>query len=365
MFSLSSILSKSLISLDIGSSSIKVIEVVGSRRKKMSRIGLEILPPNIVQDGVIVDKDALKNKISDLLLKQRISSLGSRVGISLSGSSVVIKKVNITKSRDDPDFNEFIYHEAEQYLQYDISDLYIDWEYLPNIDSLESHGTSILLVGAKRDIVEEYISLIENIGLKVAVIDCDALASVNSMDYNYELRENFVAIVNVGHSSTQISLLVNNSFVYTREIPIGGYNYTQRIIESMGLDIQSADTLKISVSTGGRSASEECVNIFNEIHNSFVEEFRMTVDYYLQSGEAVAGVTELKKIFLTGGGSKTLGFDVAISTNMQVQVENIEPFQNILFNKRKFSPQFLQQQGHLFGVAFGLALRTIDDKKLY
>lgn len=351
---------RSIVAIDIGSSSIKAVEIGGAgNNRRMNRLGMEVLPPRVVEEGLILDHDTLRDKIKELLKRLKVTTFISQAGIAISGSSVIIKRVTLSKSKDDPDFYEYLYHEAEQYLQYDVSDLYVDW-----VDLASSKGSSsVLLVGAKRDVVEEYIALISSAGLKTAVVDCDALASINAVLHNINIQRGLVAVANIGHNSTQVSVLANGDFVFTREISIGGNNYSEKIVEAMGLDLESAETLKITSSQGGREVSEECQNVIHEINANLVSEIQATVDYYTQSEGASSGeMAALQKVYLVGGSSKILGLDSALQQAMQTQVVFVNPFQNVSVNSNKFPAQFLTQQGHMFGVAVGLGLRRVDDK---
>ncbi|MDE3268802.1 MAG: type IV pilus assembly protein PilM [Pseudomonadota bacterium] len=361
---LNSIFSKSIVSIDIGTSSIKAIELAGKGNKRtMSRIAMELLPQKVVDSGAIIDKDALKNSLLQLLRRLKVPPAGQQVGISLNGSSVVIKRVNLTKSKHDPDFYEYIYHEAEQYLQHDISDLYLDWEFVQDRYASASVGTAIILVGAKRDAVEDYTSLVESLGMKVAIVDCDALAAINALEFNANIKNEFVCLVNIGYASTQVSLLIGNSFVFTREVPIGGANYTNGLIEAMNLDYQSADTLKITVSLGSRAAPKECVELFSSIHQDLINEINLTIEQYVQENQTDANSVILKKVFLTGGGSRILGLDALIAETLKSPVEYLFPFKNVSINLSKVPRQFIENQWHMFGVSLGLALRKIDEKK--
>ena len=355
------ILGKSIIAIDIGSSSVKIVEVGGMRKRKVNRLGLEVLPINVVEDGTILDRDTLKATIKKLLKKLKITVIGRSAGLSLSGGAVIIKRVNLAKSHTDPDFYEYLYHEAEQYLQYDVSELYVDWAVLPNTRG--GSGSSVLLVGAKRDVVEEYTTLINSIGLKTTVVDCDALAAINIVGRNSQMRKDLTVVANVGYSSTQVSLLIDGNFAFTREIAIGGNNYSAKMVELMGLDLDSAETVKITMSNGDRAVSEECENIVNEINSSLAHELNATIEYYFQSGEAAIAATKPAQVYLIGGGSKTIGLDVAIKEILQAPVVHVDPFHGVVINNKKFSAQFIARQGHLFGVSMGLALRKLDDKK--
>ncbi len=355
------ILGKSIVAIDIGSSSVKIVEVGGFRKTAVKGFGLEVLPAHTVEDGTILDGRTLETTIRNLINKLKITTFGNNAGISVGGRTAIIKAVNLSKPQTDPDFYEYLYHEAEQHLQYDVSELYIDWVILPNIRG--NKGSSVLLVGAKRDVVEEHRSIVHKVGLKVSIIDCDVLAAINIVARNVtEPMRDLVVIVDVGYLSTQVSLLIDGSFVFTREVSVGGNSYSVKMAELLGLDLDGAEALKITVSSGDRAAPEECENIINEINASFVSEINETISYYFRSGETNLDIMKPAKVCLLGGGSRTAGLDVALKDALQTSVEHIDPFRGVRVNRDVSAPQFIAKQGHLFGVAMGLAARKLDDK---
>ena len=351
----------SIIAIDIGSSSVKIAEIGGMHKQRVQRLGLEVLPTKVIEDGAILNRDALKDTIKNLLKKLKIITIGKNAGVSLSGGAVIIKRVNLSKPHTDPDFYEYLYHEAEQYLQYDVAELYVDWAVLPNISG--EQGSSVLLVGAKRNVVEEYTTLMESIGLKVSIVDCDALAGINTVSSITKIPNDLSVVADVGYSSTQVSLLIDGHFVFTREIAIGGNNYSVKMVELMGLDFESAETVKITMSNGDRAVSEECENIINEINASLAHELNATIEYYFQSGETSIKAMRPTKVYLLGGGAKTIGLDKTIEEILQTSTERIDPFHGVSINNKSFSEHFINQQGHLFGVSMGLCLRKLNDKK--
>src|SRR4051812_21764950 len=112
-----------LIAIDIGSTAIKVVEMTGTKQKKLRAIGLEVLPPGVVVDGVIQNQDTVVQVLKELLKKLKISPRGRRAALSLGGSSVMIKKVALMKKEDESDLGEQVFYEAEQQFQTDMDEL--------------------------------------------------------------------------------------------------------------------------------------------------------------------------------------------------------------------------------------------------
>lgn len=171
---------RSLIAIDIGSSAIKVVEMRGGSQKKLAAIGSEALPRGAIVDGMIQDAASVETVLADLLGKLGIRTMGRRAAISLGGSAVIIKKVNFPNTGDDLELADLVEVEASQHFQYDTGDLYYDYHMIsPHPESTER---SVILVGAKKSIVDTYIGVVKATGLKIGVVDCDVFAQANMFE---------------------------------------------------------------------------------------------------------------------------------------------------------------------------------------
>jgi type IV pilus assembly protein PilM len=356
------IFSKSLIALDIGSTAIKLVELNGLQKKSLQSLGLEPLPPKSVVDGIIANQDVVSAAIKTLLKKLKIIPLNRRVSIGLSGSSILIKKISITTQKD-MDINEQIFAEAEQHFQADMADIYFDFYQLPiaNATEVDTEKT-VILVGAKREMIEKIISTVRDAGLRTAVVECSAFSALNMYEYNYGISEGLSVIVDVGAHTTKISLTVNGIFADSREIPIAGEEYTRRIVEGLQVDSANAESLKIASSQGEGNTPPDLARIIGDTNEMMVQEIRNSIDYFLQGGDHLARGCQLSQIYLTGGGSRVLGLDATLAATLQVPVKMINPFQKIEINTKTFQMDYVLMQGHLFGISVGLGLRSFGDK---
>jgi type IV pilus assembly protein PilM len=346
-----------LIAIDIGSSAVKIVELSGGSQKKLLSMGMELVPAGAIVDGNIANAEVVAELVRNLLKRLNISPRGRRVALSLGGSSVLMKRVLIGASENT--LEEQIYYDVQQHFQIDPSEIYYDYA-LMTADNPEVKDTPVLLVGSKRDLVENYIGMLHTVGMKAGVIECDVFSVSNMFEYNYGVVEALTAIVNVGANVTQVALLFRGEYVYTRDIAVAGEEYTRKIMDALGCDRPNAELLKIGASLGSKDVPPEVAPIINEINEQLVSEVHLTVDYFIQSGDIQTGA--LSSVFLTGGGARVLGLDAALAAVLQVPVQVINPFQRVDVNPRKFNMDTLMQQGHLYGVAVGLGLRAIGDK---
>lgn len=356
------IFNRSLIAVDIGSSSIKMMELSGGSSRKLKSYGIELLPPGAIDDGVILENSAVKDTVAKLASSMRVK--GRRAAVSLSGSGVLVRKVTVPVGRDVGLEEQIPFH-AEQAFQLDPSGLYYDFVRLPSNDG-NPDEIDILLVGARRETVEQYVVCVKEAGMKLGVIECNAFSLFNAFEQNYGSMEGLVALVNVGASHTQIALINNGVFLFNRDIPIGGATYTRRIMELLGKSYDESERRKIAFSISGTSeSSEEILRVMGEINEQLVYELNGTLSYFLKT-EAANSADTLKYVFMTGGASRTPGLDSAVASYLKAPVYPLNPFQRIEVSGNQFGASSL---GHLatvssvLGVATGLGLRRLQDKE--
>lgn len=348
-----------LLALDIGSSSIKMVELMGKAvSKNLKSFHVDVLPQGLVHDGAIQDVGPFQECLNRIA--KSVKGKERRVALTLGGSTLMIKRVPIQLGKDIVIEEQIPYH-AEQAFQLDPSTLYFDWVALPpRPDRPES--TDVMLVGARREIVEQYVTCVREAGFRVGVIECSAFSVANIFEHNYGMIEGLVALISVGASHTQISFVLDGVFQFSRDIPIGGEVYTRRIMETMSQPFETAESLKLAASIAAGGPSQEVAAVFAEINEQVVHDLSSTTNYYLQSGEAPPGAV-LKYAFLTGGAGRTPGLDAAIAAGLQAAVYQLNPFQRININDRKFPMDHIVAVGSVLSVAAGLALRTYKDKE--
>lgn len=352
-------LNKNLISIDIGSSCVKMLELSGRGTKTVKTTGIEILEPGVVMNGRIEDPQALTNAISNLAKKLKIVTKGRRCALSMGGNSIVVKRAVFENVNDEMDLNEQVRYEAEQHFQYDLEELF--WDYYAMKEFSDGSGTPVIICGAKQEVVQSYIQVIRDLGMRVGVIDSDVLCIANMFNHNYGDVKGLSAVVNVGASGTSVSLVFNGQYLYTRDIATGGDYYTQMISQNLGIDRNQAENLKVTAASSSGETPQDLMNALNELNEQLVSEVGQCVDFYFQSGEAPQEVEDLENIFLVGGGARVLGLDAALAAKYKVPVNVLNPFHKIEVNPKKIEMEYLLTQGHLYGVSVGLGLREMND----
>ncbi len=336
-----------VLGVDVGSSSIKVLELKEGRKKayQLVNFGIAPLPPDVVVDGAIMDSgvvvETLKNLIKSLNTKTKTAVT------SVSGTAVLIKKINLPTMTEE-ELEESIQWEAEQYIT-NINDVNIDFHILG--PAAEEGQMSVLLVGAKKEIINERVQLLTEAGLKPTVVDVDAFAVENAFELNYPINEiDHAVLVNVGASITNINIIKGPVSVFTRDISIGGKSYTEEMQKLLKISFDEAEAMKVGLTP--ETMTPDVGNVLRSVSDSIANEVKKSIDFLGLGGEKING------IYLSGGAARTLTLKDAMAQRTGAPVEIIDPFRNIEYNPRVFDENYIESIKPTATLVLGLALRS-------
>jgi type IV pilus assembly protein PilM len=346
---------KNVIGIDIGSSSIKLVELIeGKNGFKLQNLGISSLPPEAIVDGAFMDSVTIIDTIRDLITTSKVKT--KDVVTSVSGHSVIVKKISLP-FMTETELEESIRWEAERYIPFDINDVNIDFQtFGSNPENPEV--MEVVLVAAKKDIINDYVSMIMEAGLNPVIIDIDAFALENMLAINYEIgKEEVVAIVNVGASITNINILKDNVSGFTRDIFKGGNQITEDIQRQLHVDYDEAEKIKVGskVDVTSRSIVQ---NLLKTASESLAVEIRNSLDFF----QSTTTYEKISKLYLSGGGSKIKDFDILLQQEIGIPVEIVHPFTKIEYNEKNFDVEYLREIGSIMGVGVGLASRRVGDR---
>ncbi|MCP4599489.1 MAG: type IV pilus assembly protein PilM [Proteobacteria bacterium] len=347
---------KNLVGVDIGTSSVKVVQVRESGKGiHLMKYGVEPLPPQSIVDGHVMNGGAVVDALSKIFKDLRISQRD--VALSISGHSVIIKKLNLPLMKRD-ELEEQIQWEAEQHIPYEISEVEIDYNILwqnPDVGQMD-----VLLVAAKKEEIQDLVEVVRQAKLKPMVVDIDAFALQNVYELSYGYNEGeTIALLNVGASVTTVNILNGAVSQFTRDITNGGASITEEIQKQLQVSFEEAEAYK----AGGDIDSQEVVpqevdEIISNVVDALAAEIQRSLDFYM----ATTSHGEVERIFITGGTSKIPYLRSSIERRSRVQVEQLDPFRRVLFDERQFNPGILKSQAPQATVCLGLALRKQKER---
>ncbi len=342
---------KNVIGLDIGSSSIKLVELnEGKGGYKLQNLAISPLPPEAIVDGALMDSVTIVDTIRDLVSTCKVKT--KDVVTSVSGHSVIVKKITLP-FMTQAELEESIQWEAERYIPFDINDVNIDFQIFGS-SSENPDVMDVILVAAKKEIINDYVSILTEAGLTPVIIDIDAFALENMLGINYELeKDEIVAIANIGASITNINIIKNNTSAFTRDIFKGGNQITEEIQRQLHIDFDEAEKIKVDI-----TSQTVIQNVIKEASESLAIEIGNSLDFF----QSTTTYEKIGKLFLSGGGSKIKDFDIVLQQQIGIPVEIVNPFKKIEYSEKNFDMEYLREIGPIMAVGVGLASRKVGDR---
>jgi len=342
--------SKALIGLDIGSSSVKAVELKKTKDGyELVSFGVEPLAQDTVVDGAIMDAPAVAERISSIFDSQKIKI--KDVATSVSGHSVIVKRVPMPVMAEDELFDR-IQAEASQHIPFDIADVNLSHQLLEATDS----QMDVLLVAVKKDKILNHTNVLAQAGKTPMVVDIDAFALENCFEVNYEPDPTQVtALLNIGASVMNINIVRGWTPLFTRDVSVGGNQYTDALQKELDLNFEDAERLKMGGSVPGVT-DEQRTAILRSVSDILILEIQKTFDFF----RATASGENIRRIVVAGGTARVPGLLDLLREEFSMPVEELYPFRKIVVNPGKHNEEHIREMAPRLAIAVGLALRSFD-----
>ena len=368
---------ENLIGLDIGSRTIKLAEVLQTKKDRiLQKFGMADLPRDAIVEGRIkeptVVSDTIKGLINDLKVKEQ------NVATSVAGYSVIIKRITVGKVTEE-ELHDNIQYEAEQYIPFDVQDVNIDFHIIGEHES-NPNQMNVMLVAAKKEIIDEYSDVLEMANLNPCVIDVDAFALEKVFEDNYLNEEGNIALIDIGANKMNINIVKEYMSAFTRDVSIGGEQIIRDIASQFECSFEEAEALMLGKTqdkgpqeegetkdkgpqeegeTKGKAPTkEEVQEIVRSFTLSWCREIRQAIDFYYST----YADEDIKKIILSGGGAMAEGLSGLLSAETSLDVEMCNPFINIKINEKQNDTNYLKKIAPQAVICMGLASRSLFDK---
>ena len=342
------------VALDIGSSSVKLVETAIEKSSyRLLNLGIAPLPPKAIQNNMVADSSSVVNAVRTLIQEHRIKA--TNVISAVPGRAVIMKKVQLPRQEDE-ELEANVEFEANNVIPENLQNVNLDYQVLGYLDG--GNKMEVLLVAVKKEIVNSYADVIVEAGLKPVVMDVDYFAMENMYEASYPDASGIVGLIHIGARYTSITLLQNGVSTFTGDLPVGGEEFTEALRSAFNLTVEEAEVLKLTGRLNGEKTDDADITL-RPLVEDLTDEIRRTVTLYgsvaSEDGEG------LKSICLSGGSANLPGLATILQDKMAVPVSLVEPFRGFTVNK-KIDRFYLTEAGPLFAVAAGLSIRRPGDK---
>lgn len=340
--------SKSSVGLDIGSSLIKIVELDHSKESPVLRnYGVTKLPPEAIVEGEIMDRSLVIEGIQNCLAKSNVTK--HSVITAVSGRAVIVKKVVMDKMNPD-DAKEAIFWEAEQHVPFDIDDVCLDFQVLK--EDVGANQMEILLVAAKKEMVNTHAELIRDAGLEPVIIDVDSFAVQNAYEFTRGASyDKVTGLINIGSDVTNINIVQNNIPLFTRDLSVGSNVFIEALQRDLGVSFEDAEMM---VSGGEELENSDKVR---EIIDDAAGELSMGIERSLSFLKTAGDAEQLDEAVLSGGGARIPWLREILNEKHNIELTVNDPLSNVERDDSLAASDELDRVSPLLTVSLGLALR--------
>ncbi|MGH7770728.1 MAG: type IV pilus assembly protein PilM [Candidatus Binatia bacterium] len=342
------------VALDIGSSSIKMVEAVGDESGyQLVSLGILPLSSGAVQNNVVVEKDVVVDAIRSLVRANSVRA--TSVVSAVPGRAVIIKKIQLPAQEEGEGLEANVEFEASNVIPESLENVNLDYQILNY--SEDGSRIDVLVVAVKKEIINSYTQVIQEAGLTPAIMDVDYFAMENMYEINYEPQPNeAVGLIHIGARYTIINVLKNGVSTFTGDLPVGGETFTESLERELRVPYDEAETFKTTgVLDGKRNSNLE--TLLKPRCDSLANEIAQTLSLY----GAMAIEEGIHNVYLSGGSAKVPGLCAVLEKRLGVPVQLSEPFRSFRVTKN-IDMDYLTESALALAVGAGLSVRRPGDK---
>ncbi|MDI6703127.1 MAG: type IV pilus assembly protein PilM [bacterium] len=349
---------KTCVGLDISQYCVKMVELKKARGKiSLNKLGMAKIPKGSEEEQPELTVKTIRQVLHASKVKAK------EVSVAVSGTSVVVRYIRLPYVSEQ-ELRGVIKYEAEEYIPFGTEDVIMDFQILGDlVDSRGDRKIDVLLVAAKKGFVDQRLSIIKKAGLKPLFLNVDTFCNEEVWDYNYEQKEDVVALVDIGERFTNVNVVEGGISRFNRDLLVGGSGFTQSIQKEFNISPEEAEAMKEE--KGAILSEEELMradqtlsrisDAIEIVASKLTRELERSFAYYYTQ----ASRKRIDKVALCGGSAKLRNLDKFLGAGLGIPVIVTNPFDRIEINESVFDKGFIDKISPLFTVAVGLSLRGL------
>jgi len=344
---------QSYISLDIGSSAIKMVEVrTTGEQLELLNWGVIPTPPAAIQNNMVTEPERLGDVVRGLLESKGVRA--RRAITAVPGPAVMIKRVTLP-AQSAHDMEHTIMVEAGNFIPEDLENVNLDYQVIDHLE--DTKQMEVLLVAAKRDIVGSYAETLRAAGLAPVIVDVDYFALDNMYELNYDpTPSQVVALVNIGARYSSMNILKGGRSTFTGDVPVGGRDITEALTRDLGVTPEVAEQLKAGREVDGIS-QEQVSMALGPATDALIEEIHYALSFFWTA----ATDERIDALYISGGAAHIPELRQRLADRSDAPVEIADPLARVGFASGS-DEETMRARSSEFAVAMGLAVRRPEDK---
>ncbi len=338
---------KTTVGLDIGSGLIKVVVMDHSRGvPELVKVAVVSLLPDAIVEGEVMDPRLVAEAIHQAM--ERAGATATEVVTAVGGRDVIIKRIQTERVKEQQ-ARELIRWEAEQHVP-DVESVELDFQILEDEDGASLDEMSVLLVAAKRDLVDSKLRILGEAGLEPSIVDVDAFALHNAFELNHpEAMRGAVALVNVGNEITNVNVIDNGVPILTRDLAVGTRRFQEDLQRHHALDAKDAERM-----VRGYDRSPQLDTVLEARGEEIAVGVERAAAFLASS---TRGEPQVRAIYICGGGSRVPGLADVLGQRLHLRVEYANPLANLHVRDGALAHFAMDEIAPLLMLPVGLGLR--------
>ena len=376
------------IGVEIGTSAIKVVVLKAGSPPILQHAVTTPTPIGSMSDGLVVEPQAVATELKNLLAQHRITT--RQAVTAVPNQSAVTRNIMVPRM-ERKDLQDAIKWEAERYIPYPIDEVALDFDLLDDPSTIPEDGQmEVVIAAAPTEAVARIIEVLQLAGLEPVIIDLKSFAVLRALrgnllgehltkstltDTNYTEAGEVALVLEIGASSSVISLVRGDRVLMARNIGVSADDFTTALQKAFDLDFSAAEEIKVGYATATTPTEDEedllnfdlsreqysparVFEVIRPVLGDLITEIRRSLEFYrVQSGDVV-----IDRTFLAGGGAKMRGLAAAISDALGFRVEVASPWLTVQTDLAGMDTGYLQANAPEFTVPLGLALRGVQSR---
>lgn len=365
------------VGLDIGGNTFRLAQLKQSADKPvLCNYASFKAPRDLVHEGEVVDIDGVAKALTEFWRGQKISE--KRVVVGIANQKVIMRVIEMPYMTE-AELRSAIQFQIGEYIPIPIEEAIIDFQIISHHENEQQEKTmDVLVVAARREMVENTVKALEKAKLKPVVVDISSLAFARAVTDNSlkpfidddEELAGATALINIGSNLTDIVVVEDDIPRFARIGNIGGSVFTGALVDQLGISFDEADDLKFRIGLPSLDEEEEQIDVGQDISHyvdivqnileqemfKFIAEIRRSLDYYLVQATKAKSID---KIIVSGSGAKLKNFLPHLKESLRLEIKLGQPLNNVLVCKR-LQKMGLGEEEFSLATCLGLAMRGIE-----
>jgi type IV pilus assembly protein PilM len=316
---------RTVVGLDIEPSHLAAAEAIVNGRVAVQRAAVASLAPGIVRDGEVADVDGLAGALKEFFAAHK---LPKRVRLGVANQRIVVRTIELPLLEDPRELDAAVRFQAQENIPMPLDQAVLDYQPLGRVDTDQGERLRVVLVAARRDMIERLVAATRGAGLRPEGIDLSAFAMIRALGTPALASETETAVgtlyVNVS-AMTNLAIATGSACHFTRVAAVGVDTMVAELAERRGLTLEHAEQwlghvgleAPVDAIEGDPEILSDARGVLAAGVDRIVDEVRNSLDFYAGQGPAVM----VERVVVTGPAVTIPGFVAHVGTGVTIPVE--------------------------------------------